>query len=231
MKGTERSLKSQNLAWHVALATADAIVLALFVAPELITSATTTQLGLYRALGAAVLPIVVLLLMNVLSSNFKAMFVYWKPYGWLPGCEAFTKYGPADHRVDIVQLKKNVGAWAKEPKEQNSKWYKLYKRVETVPEVAYAQKDFLMYRDMAVLSLSLVVLVPLGLYVAEASTKALWVATGLFLVQYVLTAISARNTGERFVCNVLAVHSAKEVTSARVPSAAETASSGGSPAA
>lgn len=231
MKGTGRSLKSQNFAWQVALSTADAIVLALFVAPELITSATTTQLGLYRALGAAVLPIVVLLLMNVLSSNFKAMLVYWKPYGWLPGCEAFTKYGPADHRVDMVQLKKNVGAWAEEPKEQNSKWYKLYKQVETVPEVAYAQKDFLMYRDMAVLSLPLMVLAPLGLYVADASTNALWVAAGLFLMQYVLTAISARNAGERFVCNVLAVHSAKKVTSAKAPAAAKTPSSGGSPAA
>lgn len=231
MKGAERSLKSQNFAWHVALATADAIVLALFVAPELITSATTTQLGLYRALGAAVLPIVVLLLMNVLSSNFKAMLVYWKPYDWLPGCEAFSKYGPADHRVDMVQLKKNVGAWAEEPKEQNSKWYKLYKQVETVPEVAYAQKDFLMYRDMAVLSLPLIVLAPLGLYVAEASTKALWIAAGLFLVQYLLTAISARNAGERFVCNVLAVHSAKRVASAKPPAAAKAISSGSSPAA
>lgn len=153
MKGTERFFKSQNFAWHIALATADVIELAILVAPDLIASITITQLGLYRALGAVVLPIVVLLLMNVLSSNFKAMLVYWKPYGWLPGCEAFTKFGPADHRVDMLQLKKNVGAWAEEPKEQNSKWYKLYKQVETVPEVAYAQKDFLMYRDMALLSL------------------------------------------------------------------------------
>jgi hypothetical protein len=224
MKGAERSLKSQNFAWHVALATADAIVLALFVAPELITSATTTELGLYRALGAAVLPIVVLLLINVLSSNIKAMLVYWKPYGWLPGCEAFSKYGPADHRVDMVQLKKNVGAWAEEPKEQNSKWFKLYKQVESVPEVAYAQKDFLMYRDMAVLSLPLVVLTPLGLYAAEASTKALWIAAGLFLMQYVLTAISARNAGERFVSNVLALHATKRVASAKAPASAKTTS-------
>lgn len=231
MKGAERSLKSQNFAWHVALSMADAIVLALVVAPDLIASATTTKLGLFRALGAAVLPIIVLLLMNVLSSNFKAMLVYWKPYGWLPGCEAFTKYGPADHRVDMVQLKKNVGTLAAEPKEQNSQWYKLYKQVETVPEVAYAQKDFLMYRDMAALSLPLTVLAPLGLYVAEAGTKALWAAAGLFFIQYVLTAISARNAGERFVCNVLAVHSAKKVTSAKAPAAAKATSSGGSPAA
>jgi hypothetical protein len=231
MKSNERSLKSLNFAWHVALATADAIVLALFVAPELITSATTTQVGLYRALGAAVLPVVVLLLMNVMSSNFKAMLVYWKPYGWLPGCEAFTKYGQADHRVDMVQLKKNVGAWADAPKEQNSKWYQLYKQVETIPEVAYAQKDFLMYRDMAVLSLPLIVIAPLGLYFADASTKAMWIGAAMFVVQYVLTAISARNAGERFVCNVLALHSAKKITTPKAPAAAKATASGGSAAA
>jgi len=219
MKGAERSLKSQNFAWLVALATADAIVLALFVAPEVITNTTTTQLGIYRALGAVVLPIFVLLLTNVLSSNFKAMLVYWKPYGWVPGREAFTKFGPADHRVDMAQLKKHVGAWVEDPKEQNSKWYRLYKQVETVLEVAHAQKDFLMYRDMAVLSLSLVLLAPLGLYLAESSTKALLVAASMFLAQYVLAAISARNAGERFVCNVLAVHSAKKITSTRAPAA------------
>ena len=122
MKGIERSLKSQNFSWLVGLATADAIVLALFVAPELISRSTTTQLGVYRALGAAVLPIFVLLLINIMSSKLKAMLVYWKPYGWLPGCDAFTKYGPADPRIDMVQLKKNAGAWTEDPKEQNTKW-------------------------------------------------------------------------------------------------------------
>ncbi len=219
MKGVKRSLKSQNFTWHVALATADAIVLALLVAPELISNVTNAQLGVYRALSAAVLPIFVLLLTNVLSSNLKAMLVYWKPYGWLPGCEAFTKYGPADHRVDMVQLKKNAGAWTEEPKEQNAKWYNLYKQVDSVLEVKHAHKDFLMYRDMAVLSLLIVFLAPLGLYVAEVNTKLLLVAASMFLSQYVLTAISARNAGERFVCNVLALHSAKEFAITRVTAA------------
>ncbi|MGP8165854.1 MAG: hypothetical protein ACLQAR_10045 [Steroidobacteraceae bacterium] len=210
--GPDRSLKSLNLKWLIALATADAILLALFVAPELITSATTTQLGLYRAISAAVIPVLVLLLVNVLSSNVKAMLVYWKPLGWLPGCEAFTKYGAADPRVDLVSLKKNVGVFPTEPKEQNSKWFKLYKLVEHVTEVAATQKDFLMYRDMAVLSLSLIALAPLGLYIADASKNAMWLAAGMFLVQYVLTAVSARHAGERFVCNVLALHAAKKIT-------------------
>lgn len=217
---SESSLKALNFKWLVALATADAIVLALFVAPELITTATTTQLGLYRAFGAAVLPIIVLLLMNVQSSSMKAMLVYWKPLGVLPGCEAFTKYGPADSRVDMAQLKKNVGAWSEDPKEQNAKWFKLYKMVEDYIEIAGTQKDFLMYRDMAVLSLPLIALAPLGLYVADASSRSLWIAAGLFAVQYLLAAISARHSGERFVCNVLAAHSAKKVTNPKAPAAA-----------
>ncbi len=216
----ERSLKSLNLKWLIALATADAILLALFVAPELITSATTTQLGLYRAIGAAVIPVLVLLLVNMLSSNVKAMLVYWKPLGWLPGSEAFTTYGPADPRVDMVALRKNVGVLPTDPKEQNSKWFKLYKLVENVTEVAATQKDFLMYRDMAVLSLPLVAIAPLGLYLADASKGAMWVSAGMFLVQYLLTAVSARHAGERFVCNVLALHAANKVPPKAAPAAA-----------
>lgn len=212
----ERSLKSLNLKWLIAMATADVIVLVLFLAPELIAGATTNQIGLYRAIGAVVIPVFVLLLLNVLSSSVKAMLVYWRPLGWLPGCEAFTKYGPADPRVDMSALKKNVGAWTSDPKEQNSKWFKLYKLVENVTEVASTQKDFLMYRDMAALSLPLVALGPLGLLFAGASRNSIWLASGMFFVQYILSAVSARHAGERFVCNVLALHAAKKVTVPKV---------------
>ena len=216
----ESTLKALNLKWHVGLATADAIVIAVFVSPELVTTATTTQLGIYRALSVAVIPIVVVLLVNVLPSNVKAMFVYWKPLGVLPGCEAFTKYGPADVRVDMVQLKKNVGAWSVGPREQNAKWFKLYKMVEDHAEVAGAQKDFLMYRDMAVLSIPLIVVAPLSLYAVGASPGSWWMAAAVFVVQYLLTATSARHSGERFVCNVLAVHSIRKVTTLKSASVA-----------
>lgn len=209
------ALKSLNYKWYVALAMADAILLALFVAPELVTMATATQLGVYRALSAALIPVLVLLIVNVLPSNVKAMLVYWKPLGVLPGCEAFTKHGPADPRVDMVQLKKNVGALPTDAEAQNSKWFRLYKLVENQIEIAAVQKDFLMYRDMAVLSLPLILFAPLGLFFADASENAMWGAAGLFFTQYLLTAISARHAGERFVCNVLAIHSAKKVTARR----------------
>jgi len=82
------------------------------------------------------------------------------------------------------------------------------------PEVQEAHKLFLMYRDMAVLSLPLVALVPLSLNVAGAPNSTPARAVVLFVVQYLLTALSARWSGIRFVCNVMAIHSARKITSA-----------------
>jgi hypothetical protein len=208
--GTERSLKSLNVKWLVSMALADAVAIFLFIVPE-ITKDMWTTVAVIRGLGTVVLPVLVLLIVNVLPYNVKAMLVYWKPLGWLPGSEAFTKYGPVDERIDMIALKRNVGVQPIDRREQNSKWYKLYKMVENQTEVAAAQKDFLLYRDMAVISLPLIALVPLGLWLADVDLGALLFAAALFAAQYLLTAVSARHSGIRFVTNVLAIHSAKKI--------------------
>ena len=207
----ERSLKSLNMKWLVLLAAADVLFVLLFVAPDLLNGVTLTQIGIGRVLTTTVMPVVLLLIVNVLPHDVKSMLVYWKPLGVLPGCEAFTKYGPRDPRIDMAALKKNVGALPTDSTEQNSKWYKLYKQVPNEPEVQEAHKLFLMYRDMAALSLPLVALVPLSLNVAGVSNSTLMLSAGLFVVQYLLTALSARWSGIRFVCNVLATHSASKI--------------------
>lgn len=212
----ERSLKSLNMKWLVLLAAADVLFVLLFVVPDLLKGVTLTQVGIGRVLTTTVMPVVVLLIVNVLPHHMKSMLVYWKPLGVLPGCEAFTKYGPRDPRIDMAALKKNVGALPTESTEQNSKWYKLYKQVPNEPEVKEAHKLFLMYRDMAVLSLPLVALVPLSLNVAGVSNSTLALAAGLFIVQYLLTALSARWIGIRFVCNVLAIHSVRKITTVKI---------------
>ena len=211
----ERSLKSLNMKWLVLLAAADVFFVLLFIAPDLLNGVTLTQIGFGRVLITTVMPVLVLLIVNVLPHDLKSMLVYWKPLGVLPGCEAFTKYGPRDPRIDMAALKKNVGALPTESTEQNSKWYKLYKLVPNEPEVQEAHKLFLMYRDMAVLSLPLVGLVPVSLNVAGASNSTLALAAGLFVVQYLVTALSARWSGIRFVCNVLAIHSTRKITVAK----------------
>ena len=211
----ERSLKSLNMKWLVLLAAADVLFVLLFVAPDLLNGVTLTQIGIGRVSTTTVMPVVVLLIVNVLPHDVKSMLVYWKPLGVLPGCEAFTRYGPRDPRIDMAALKKNVGALPTESTEQNSKWYKLYKQVLNEPEVQEAHKLFLMYRDMAMLSLPLVALVPLSLNVAGISDSTFALAAGLFVVQYLVTALSARWSGIRFVCNVLAIHSARKITAAK----------------
>lgn len=211
----ERSLKSLNMKWLALLAAADVLFVLLFVAPELLSGVTMTQIGIGRLLTTPMMPVIVLLLVNVLPHDVKSMLVYWKPLGILPGFEAFTLHGPRDSRIDMVALKKNVGALPTEPTEQNTKWYKLYRLVPNEPEVFEAHKLFLMYRDMAVLSLPLVAVVPLSLNVAGAPALTLALAVGLFATQYMLTALSARWSGIRFVCNVLAIHSARKITAAK----------------
>ena len=213
---SDRSLKARNFGWLVGVATADAAVLTLFVAPGLVGAATATQLGTYRAMASVLLPVLILLLTNILPSGAKASLVYWKLRDVLPGANAFTRHGPRDPRVDMVRLKKNVGTLPADPKEQNAKWYRLYKLVEARVEVMSAQRDFLLYRDIASMSLLLMVLGPVVMHFAGNGGFAVSSAAGLFLVQYLAASVSARHAGIRFVCTVLALHATEKV-GPRVP--------------
>lgn len=208
MKSRSDTLKAANVKWLVMLVALDAAVVLLFIAPELVDASMTTIL---RASVSPLLPVVVLLLTGPLSHEAKARMVYWRIANPLPGSRAFSKYGPADARIDMKALAKNVGPLPTDPGEQNAKWYKLYRLVGDDPAVAHAHRLYLMYRDMAAMSLLLVPMVPAALWYAGAAPAARWIAGGWFVVQYVVCAISARHSGARFVCNVLAVHSTRKV--------------------
>lgn len=211
---SSKSLKSDYQKWLWMLATADLIAVLLFLVPGVPSNASLAQLGNWRLLTTVVIPVGVLLLVNALPHKVKCMLVYWKPYGWLPGCEVFSRYAPDDVRIDMAALAKNVGALPTEAGAQNARWYQLYKLVENQTEILEVHRSFLMYRDMAALSLPFIGLAPLCLYFAGASKEAQWIGAGIFVAQFVLTAISARWSGIRFVCNVLAIHSARKVASA-----------------
>ena len=53
---------------------------------------------------------------------------------------------------------------------------------------------------------------PVGAHLLEGGLRAALLLGALLLGQYLLAAIAARNSGIRFVTNVLAIHSAKRVT-------------------
>jgi hypothetical protein len=208
---SSKSLKSEYAKWLWMLLVADLIAVLLFLVPGVPSGASLVELGNWRLLTTVVVPVVVLLLVNVLPHKAKCMLVYWKPYGWLPGCEVFSKYAPEDVRVDMEELGRHVGPLPALPEKQNARWYQLYKLIENEPEIAEAHKSFLMYRDMAVLSLPFIILAPVSLYFAGASAGAQWFGAVIFALQYLLTAVSARHNGIRFVTSVLAVHSARSL--------------------
>jgi hypothetical protein len=201
------SFKFARLPWLVSLVAFDIVVILTFVFPDLIGSASVTQLTAARAAVALVLPVAVLLLTGLLSHGIKASLVYWKIADALPAHEAFSKHGPRDVRIDLGALKKNIGNFPAIPAEQNRVWFKLYKAVETHPAIVEAQKMYLLYRDMAAISFLLLILVPVGLYLNGAAVFALWAVAGIFGLQYLIAAVAARHSGIRFVTNVLAIHS------------------------
>ena len=94
-------------------------------------------------------------------------------------------------------------------------WYGLYKQVENDVSVLESHQKYLMFRDIAAISLLLVPLVALGLFLFGNTTSAVALSAVVFAVQYVIAALAARNSGIRFVQNVLCIHAAKKVTGAR----------------
>jgi hypothetical protein len=205
------SLKAEYAARLVLLVLADVVAVCLFFIPGAPFGASLEEFVKSRLAVSIVVPAVVVLLVNVLNSETKAMLVYWRDYGWLPGRQAFSEHAHADVRIDPEKLRKHVGEFPTEPREQNSRWYALYKMVEEKPEVRDAHRSFLMYRDMAALSLPFIGIAPFWLYHANATPEAQWLAALLFAAQYLLTAISAKHSGVRFVRTVLALHAASKI--------------------
>lgn len=213
-KGASRSLKSANFTWLCTLVMFDLAVLCAVVIPGVIEAATASKIALVRGICSVLLPIVPLMLVNTVPQIAKARLVFWRWNHPNPGSRAFTVYAHRDDRINIEKLHKNVGAFPEDAKEQNALWYALYQKVQNEIGVLDAHKAFLLYRDMATLSLLLLVssaaLMPaLGFSISEFGKIAL-----VFTLQYLLAALSARSTGERFVCTVLALHSTKRIVAA-----------------
>lgn len=209
------SLMSRNFKWLCSLAIVDVVVVLIVVFPEVVGGVSLAQLATIRGVFVSALPVLVLVLSALLPANVKASLVYWKGREALPGHEAFSRHAVADPRIDIAELEKAVGVLPSSGAEQNAVWYGLYRRVDTDVTVVEAHRAYLLFRDMAAISVLLVVLLPFGLYASGASLMACLVGAALFFVQYALTAVAARNSGIRFVTNVLAVHASRRTVSER----------------
>lgn len=209
--GSSKSLKSANFAWLCTLVTFDVAVLAIIIFPNIFETASVSVIAIVRSVSSVLLPIVPLLLANILPPIMKARLVFWRWKYPNPGSRAFTSYIHKDDRIDVEKLRKNIGAFPTDPKEQNARWYSLYQKVQNEIGVLDAHKSFLLYRDMASISLLLLIIVVAALAGIGLPWHDLAKVAAAFLVQYLLTAFSARSAGERFVCTVLSIHATQKI--------------------
>ncbi len=204
-----KSLKAQNIGWLWGVVAADILILIAVAFPAFQGQAAIKEYAWVRTSAAAAAPAVVLLLTSLLSADTKAVLVFWRIHNTLPGHRAFSMYALADPRIDIEALRKIVGAFPASPRDENTLWYRLYKKVEEEAPVTLAHRHFLLFRDLATLSFLLALIAPTALHFLNSTMTATWSSFGLFATQYVAAAIAARNCGVRMVTNVLSVHSSK----------------------
>lgn len=204
-----KTLKAQNIGWIWAVVAGDALALAAIAFPSMLDQAAS-WLGSGRIAGASIAPLVVLLLNSLLPSSIKEILVFWRVRDVLPGNRAFSVHAPGDPRIDLERLRAAAGDFPTDPRDQNALWYRLFKKVNGDPIVAEAHRYFLLFRDLAALSIVLAVVAPTALYAVGAASVAIWSALGFFLIQYGATAIAARHHGVRLVTNVLALHGAAD---------------------
>lgn len=213
MASPSRSLKALNLGWIWALVVLDAIIIIAIVDANALSGLKGNTFNVARAAMVAAAPVLVVLLSSLLTSDAKAILVFWRRTHVLPGHRAFTMHGPGDPRIDMTSLRKNVGEWPDDADGQNKMWFKLYKKVENDVPVVQAHKGYLLFRDLSALS---VILAPFAFLVvffsADTSIVQASAAAGVFVVQYILCMIAARNSANRMCTNVLSAHAVKRRT-------------------
>ena len=92
----------------------------------------------------------------------------------------------------------------KDPKKQNSEWYRLYRKYQNVLQVFHSHKAFLLTRDFASLTVIFIPLSMSGHFILSSPGRMLAYHLVIMLFLFVIMSLAARYYGERFVANVLA---------------------------
>lgn len=156
-----------------------------------------------EGLVVALMPILVVILSGIISSELKARFIFWRLRHALPGHRVFSKLAPQDARIDMEYLRNKIDAISDDPKTQNTFWYRLYRNYEDAPTVKHAHRNFLLARDLSTISLIFAIFGTIGLIFGSVRFQALSIYFLVMLAHYIILAVVAQNHGNRFVCNVI----------------------------
>lgn len=200
--------KKGNLSWLSAFVAFDVAILCAVLAPQLRLIATDPEV-VAKAASSLLAPPVLLLLSSLVPNQAKASLVFWGGGFSLPGHRAFSHYVHGDPRIDLAKIRTRISPYPVEAREQNSTWYEIYRTHRDEAAVLDANRHFLLFRDLAVVSILLAALLPFVVWVLGLRSAMLPTLI-VFVSQYVLSAIAARQAGIRLVKNVLAIESTSE---------------------
>lgn len=163
-----------------------------------------------RGVWVLIVPLLLFVLNGIVSSDIKAVLSFWRFKNPLPACRAFSFYADKDDRIDKNFLTSKFGQLPSLPKEQNSLWYKIYKKHQENPVVKKSHKDFLLARDIT--SVAFLFFIVGGISILFLTAEAVkWIYIIYLFIQFLIFAIVAQNHGKRFVCNALAIETSTEV--------------------
>jgi hypothetical protein len=147
--------------------------------------------------------LLVLILSYLLPSDWKDRVVYFRWHYPLPGSRAFTELCANDSRISREDLINKYGELPTRPDDQNSLWYKIYKEKQSDEVVLNSHRHWLLFRD--IFAISIILFLPSSAFTFwHTGAIAGLTYTLLILALIIVLWVCARNTGNRFACNVLA---------------------------
>ena len=179
--------------------------------PENIIENIAKLLGV--SLLSSIIYIYVFILDSIVPSKLKQFIIFF-PFGE-PGKTIFqkirkknidsrftqedtvVKYSSIYTEQDSIKDKK------KQEEYQNSKWYSIYQSIEDNPTVVQSQKDFLLNRDMCIITIVIGVI-----YVIISKVSGLYEIRKIVIYwlggELIVTYVAAKSKAKRFVLNVIA---------------------------
>jgi hypothetical protein len=204
-------LKGKNAAYLWSFIGAHfAIFLSLFVSKQMTAQSVDhfwKQITAKGSVIAACMPIFGIVLSGILGDQGKARIVFWRWRDPLPGCRVFSKLTSTDPRINADTIKSKHGKLPRDSKAQNALWYKIYTKHQDNIMVRESHKAYLLTRDLTAISAIFAVVLPIGLLLAPVKSRLIIFYLTALVAEFCILAMVARNYGERFVLNVLALES------------------------
>ena len=156
--------------------------------------------------------IFVFLMDSVIPGDVKFSIVYF-PFGELPGKTIFSKmkndckdmrFTEAEVLFQYKDIYTTLPEKQKDRKKyENSKWNNLYRKYEKKSRVFVANRDFLLCRDMTIMTAFLLGIYLLGIYGIQIFGFSRRIIA-ILIVEYIICNIATREKGKKFAYNVIA---------------------------